>query len=392
MIDRRTLLKGSAGLAIGSVLAGCSANAEGTLNLLLLEGAIPSVVLRSFQNQIDTPVKFQTVTQVQTAFQTLQRWQQPEATDAWERFMPWRQSNARAASSNLVSLGDYWLTEAITQNLIEPLTLTAETLNLLPDRWQAFGRRDRNAQINSSEQLWGVPYKLQTLVVVYRQSQFPTQSGQKPFSSWQDLLAPNLYQNIALPSHPNIIIGLLQKLQTNSFNPDTSVAETEQSLAQLEQQLAASFDKLAPQVKTYDSSTALKALINEDVKAVVAWSGDVDTALKRYQDLRVAIPDEGSLLSMDMWVQPKGTLLSNAAEAWVSFCWQTEPATELSITQKGISPVFLAADSQIPETLTKAQPALSALRKSELLFPLSKSVQSAYTKFWQQITASELSD
>ncbi len=307
--------------------------------------------------------------------------------------MPWRQSNARAASSDLVSLGDYWLTEAIAQNLIEPLTLTAETLNLLPARWQAFGRRDRTAQITSSEQLWGVPYKLQTLVVVYRQSQFPIQSGQKqPFSSWQDLLAPNLYQSIALPSHPNIVIGLLQKLQTDSFNPDASADETERSLTQLEQQLARSFDKLAPQVKTYNSNTSLKALINEDVKAVVTWSSDVDTALKRYQDLRVAIPDEGSLLSMDMWVQPKGTLLSSAAESWVSFCWQTEPATELSITQKGISPIFLATDRQIPEALTRAQPALLALQKSELLLPLSQKVQSAYTKFWQQITASELSD
>ncbi len=97
MIDRRTLLKGSVGLVIGSALAGCSADAEDTLNLLLLEGAIPSVVLSSFQNQTDTPVKFQTVAQVQTAFQTLQRWQQPEATDTWERFMPWRQSNAKGS-------------------------------------------------------------------------------------------------------------------------------------------------------------------------------------------------------------------------------------------------------------------------------------------------------
>ncbi len=290
-----------------------------------------------------------------------------------------------------MSLGDYWLTEAIAQDLIEPLTLSAETLDLLPDRWQAFGRRDRNAQITASEQLWGVPYKLQTLVVVYRQSQFPAQSGKRqPFSSWQDLLAPDLYQSIALPSHPNIVIGLLQKLQTDSFNPDTN--ETEQSLTQLEQQLAASFNKLSPQVKTYDSSTALKALVNEDVRAVVAWSGAVDTALKRYQDLKVAIPDEGSLLSMDMWVQPKGTLLSSAAEAWVSFCWQTEPATALSITKKGISPVFLETDRQIPEALTRAQPALPALQKSELLLPLSQKVQSTYTKFWQQIAAGELSD
>ncbi|MBE9062727.1 extracellular solute-binding protein [cf. Phormidesmis sp. LEGE 11477] len=405
MVNRRTLLQASAGLIVGSALTGCSNRAGNVLRVLLIEGAVPSVVLNQFQRQADTPVKFQTVDQVQTAFQTLQRWQQPEIENPWNRFMPWRQADGPAATDDLVSLADYWLTEAIAQELIEPMAIPPATLDLLPTKWQAFGRRDRTGQIDPNGELWSVPYKLQSLVVIYRHSQFSAQSDAKqPFSSWQDLLASDLRLGIALPSHPNIIISLLRKLQTGSFNPispenSANPAISNQPLLQserkqlegqeeqLQAQLAASFTELAPQVKLYDSNTALKALINEDVKAAVVWSGDAAVALKRYRDLRSVVPDEGSLLSADMWVQPKGTALSEAAEDWISFCWQQGPATELSIAPKGISPIFLATDQQIPEAIERTQLSLQALQNSELLLPLSESTKGAYADFWQQLTA-----
>ena len=390
MINRRTLLRRSAGLIVSGALVGCSNRDRDVLRILLLEGAVPSVILKQFQQQTDMPVSFQTIAQVQTAFQTLQRRQQPEAENAWNRVLPWQQADA-AATDDLISLADYWLSEAIIQDLIEPLAIPATVLDLLPTKWQAFGRRDRTGQINPEGELWSVPYKLQPLVVVYRRSQFPAKSetDKQPFSNWQDLLAPDLSRSIALPSHPNIIISLLQKLQTGSFNPVSldSSASSDRLLAQLNEQLAAPFTDLTAQVKIFDSSTALKALINEDVKAVVGWSGDVAIALKRYRDLSAVIPEEGSLLSADLWVQPKGTRLSDAAKDWISFCWQQGPATELSTTLKGVSPVFLATDQQLPSSLERTQLSLRALQNSELLLPLTQSMQVAYADFWQQLIA-----
>ncbi len=407
MINRRGLLQGSAAIVVGSLLAGCSADATDALTVLLLEGAIPSVVLKRFQQQNDAPVKFRTATQVQAVFQALQAFQQPVATDTWRRFTPWRAQDQQPATDELASLGDYWLRSAIAQELIQPLSIPADTLDLLPVKWQAFGRRDRTGKLTPDGELWAVPYKLQPLVVIYRHSQFPASAGSKkqPFSSWQDLLAPELRESIALPSHPNIIISLLQKLQTGSFNPSgmKDTDGTDALTAQLDQQLATSFAKLVAQIKTYDSTTALKALINEDVKVVVGWGSDVAIALKRYRDLRVAVPDEGSLLSADMWVQPKSTTsdtvsstlssstLSDAAKAWISFCWQPGPATELSVAQEGISPIFLSEDTTIPDVLREAQLSLKGLQRSEPLLPLSQTAQAAYMNFWQkQLTKSEL--
>ncbi|MEM8504074.1 MAG: substrate-binding domain-containing protein [Cyanobacteria bacterium P01_D01_bin.1] len=397
MIDRRTLLKGSAGLAVGSALAGCSANAEDALNVLLLEGAVPSVVLTSFQKQTDARVRFQTVAQVQVAFQTLQRWQQPKSLDALSRFMPWRRTDERADTANtanLVSLGDYWLTEAIAQDLIEPLAIPSDELAQLPTTWQQFVKRDRTGQPSSEGEVWAAPYRVQPLMIVYRASQVARGSAARkpPFSSWRDLLAPELRQSIALPEHPNLVMALLQKLQNDRFNASydpSSISSSNQRAAQLTDQVASqlrdAFNQLSSQVKTYDTSTALKALINEDVRVVVAWSGDVAIALKRYRDIKAVIPEEGTLLSADLWVQPKGSGLSEAAKSWLSFCSQMGPATELSAAGKGISPVFLSETAKLPDSIKASYFSMKALRNSEPLLPLSEPLQTAYLNLWQRL-------
>lgn len=408
MINRRTLLKGSAGLAISSALAGCSADAEEALTVSVLEGSIPSVVLKRFQNQLDTPVRFQTVAQVQSAFQALQRWQQPQEDDSWRRFMPWRAASGQAAVDDLVSLGDYWLTAAIAQELIEPLPISADLLGQLPAVWQQFVTRDRTGQPSLEGEVWAAPYRLQPLVIVYRASRIASRTarenadGKPPFSSWRDLLVPELRQSIALPEHPNLVIALLQKLQNGRFNPDTdtledlSISDSVQS-AQLADQLTTPFNQLHPQVRTYDASTALKALINEDVKVVVAWSADVAVALKRYRDLRSVIPDEGTLLSADLWVRPRISMSRKAADDrieaardWISFCWQTAPANEIS-ARGGISPIFLTQTAELPEPVRRSHSSLQALRNSEPLLPLSEPLQTAYLSLWQQLRTDALS-
>ena len=392
MIHRRTLLLGTAGLVASSLLTGCNRNTADTLKVTLLEGAVPPEVLQAFQKQISTPVNFQTQAQVQDVFQQLQRWQQPpeDKSAAWSRFLPWRETEAESAARGLVSLGDYWLKSAIAQDLIQPLAFPDESLAPLPIQWQQFVSRDKQGQIGEAQPLWAAPYKVQALVIVYRQI-----ADEQPIESWRDLLAPSLTNRIALPDHPNLVIGLLQKLQTGSFNPSfddlaSSSAATSPLVDQLKEALAEPFALLNRQVKTYDAATALKALVNEDVQAVVAWSGDVVTALQRYRSLRAVVPAEGSLLSADMWVQPKGATMSESAQAWIDFCWQPGPATQISVSDKGLSPIFLTeealqSDAGFPPALAESRLSTVAMRNSEPLLPLPDAVQSAYLSLWEQL-------
>ncbi|MEM6867264.1 MAG: extracellular solute-binding protein [Cyanobacteria bacterium P01_C01_bin.121] len=409
MITRRTLLLGTAGLAAGSVLSGCNRSPDlASFDVTLLEGAIPAEVIKQFRQKIEATVQFHPVAQPQQVFQYLQRWQQqPEKRVRGSRFMPWRREKVVPSAHNLVSVSDYWLRSAIAQNLIAPLTLSDDILEPLPYGWQQFATRDGQGQIvasdsSSSVDLWAAPYKVQSLVIVYRQSQVQnllSEGGSQPFQTWRDLLAPVWQGRIALPDHPNLVIGLLQKIQTGSFNTSfdslvNSSSPTAQLVAQLNEQLAEPFASLNAQVKTYDADTALKALVNEDVQVVVAWSGDVVTALQRYRDLRAVIPEEGSLLSADMWVRPHDAPMSEAAQQWISFCWGEGAATQLSVSGRGLSPVFLAEDglsdpSTLPSALAgafeKAWLSPSALQNSEPLLPLPDAMQAAYVALWQQL-------
>lgn len=390
MVNRRNFIFGVASLAVGSLLTGCSL-AAGALKVLVLEGSVPAEVLQSFRQQSEASVRFQIVGQISSAFQQLQRWQQPADSEGFSlgRLLPWAQAQAAPSPDNLVSLGDYWLEDAIAQALIEPLELPQESLDKIPPSWQTFVRRDRSGQVDvsasadlASLSVWAAPYKVQTLVIAYRQSFFPESSSDAPpFKTWRDLLQPQLRGQIALPEHPRLIIGLLQKMQGGSFNAPIEAA----AAAQLQQQFEQPFEALNNQVKAYDSTNSLKALVNKDVKAVVAWSGEVVSALRRYQDLRVIVPEDGSLLSADLWVRPQGAEMTAAAQEWIDFCWQQGPATQISLSERGVSPVFLAEEADIPLALTDARLPIATIQKSEPLLPIPAALQATYLELWQSL-------
>jgi putative spermidine/putrescine transport system substrate-binding protein len=401
MINRRTLLFGTASIAVTSLLTSCRQAATDALKITLLEGSIPSQVLQSFQKQASNPVSFQMGTQIGSIFQQLQRWQiAPKKSVSLRRYLPWNQDETLPKPDNLVSIGDYWLESAIAQNLISPLELLPSSLEKLPTAWQQFSSRDEKgrlesqvmaqdiaSQANNSENspikppkisLWAAPYQFQSLVIVYNQRLLPAGT----FKRWQDLLQLSLRQSLALPNHPRLVIALAQKIQSDRFNPILEGLETSPSLD------AASLDtlkQLHQQVKTYDAENSLKALINEDVKAIVGWSGDAVAATERYRDLKIVVPEEGTLLSADMWVRPKGADMSDAAQQWIDFCWQTGPATEISLSNRGLSPIFLQKNISLPETLANGLLSAAAMANSEPLLPIPMALQAAYLKQWQQL-------
>ena len=362
---------------MGSLLTGCGP-ATNALKIRVLAGSVPAEVLQRFRRQSDRSVSFQVVAQIAEVFQQLQDWQRsPEPGFSVRRFLPWTDAAALPSPDDLVSLGDYWLTSAIAQNLIEPFSLPSETLAKLPLTW----RRLSQTEAPDSDRLWAVPYKVQALVIVYRRSQLSTVLS-FPFNTWKALLEPNLQRKIALPDHPRLVMGLVQKMQTGSFN---SAMEAPQGGASVpDPEFTELFAQLNRQVKTYDSDSSLKALINEDVDVAVSWSGDAVAALSQYRDLEAVIPAEGSLLSADMWVRPKDAQMSEDAQQWIDFCWQIEPATQISISGSGLSPIFLDKNAILPGSLEDSLLSLPGVIGSEPLLPWPETVQAAYEKIWQQ--------
>jgi len=411
-INRRTLLIGTAAAAMGGALSSCRPSAPDALRISLLTDAIPAEVLKKFRQQTNAPVKFQTLNQLSGLFQQLQRWQLPDKSKSFslKELLPWVEDPKQIQPDNLVSLDDYWLAGAIAQDLIEPLQLKPGALEKLPadwlQNWQQFinqGVPDRGGKNLASQNqdaapnltgdaantIWAAPYRVQSLVVVYREGKVLATSGAEPFSSWRDLLDPTLQNRIAMPDHPRIVLGLLQKIRSGSFNPSIeSSAQTPPTASDIERQLAEQLGEplaqLNRQVRTYDGENSLKALINGDVDVAVSWSADIVAAQRRYQDLKMTIPTEGSLLSADVWVRPKGAPVNEAAKDWIEYCWEMGPATQISRSGEGLSPVFLGKESRLPPVLASGPLSLEAIQNSEPILPLSAAVQTAYFNFWQQ--------
>ena len=434
-VNRRALLLGMTAATLGSVLSSCRSDDSSTLAISLLEGSVPAEVLKKFKQQVETPVKFQTLNQLSSLFQQLQQWQskqEPELSKQAKQLLFWIDDPMEVRPDNLISLDDYWLASAIEQDLIEPFQLEAGVLDKLPadwmQSWQQFiersvensaGQAETGASKTSASKtsasktganmLWAAPYRVQPLVLVYRQGKIPTTTGQtESFSSWRELLAPALRNRIAMPEHPRLVLGVLQKIRSGSFNPtiesnaiESSAIENdtiESSSArlkaidlkttdieqQLESQLGDLLVEFDRQVKTYDAQNSLKALINGDVDVAVSWLSDTVAAQRRYQDLKIAIPTEGSLLSTDIWVRPKGAAMSKSASDWIGYCWEDGPATQISRGGGGLSPVFLGKEATLPNTLSNDL-LLETLRNSEPLLPLPKETQKAYFSFWQRV-------
>ena len=406
IIGRRTLLLGTTAAVLSGVASSCRPTAaDAALKISLLEGSVPAEVLKKFRQQVGDAVQFQTANQLSDLFRQLQRWQSKQAPDfSLRQLLPWVQEPVRVQPDNLVSLGDYWLTSAIAQNLIDPIQLSSETLEKLPVAWQQFVSRGPKGQPSTGTDtpsgepaniLWAAPYKVQFLVVVYRQKKVSAASGTQPFSSWRDLLDPEFKNRIALPDHPRIVLGLLTKIQSDSFNLGIEgTADKPPTAKEIENQLARQvsevFPQLDKQVKTYDADNSLKALINEDVDVAVSWSSEVVAAQRRYRELKMTIPAEGSLLSADLWVRPKGAEMSDRAKTWIDYCWEPGPATQISLSRKGLSPVFLGAEATLPAVLAERELSFEAIRNSEPLLPLSPDAQTAYFKFWQRMRGEEL--
>ncbi|MEM6253866.1 MAG: extracellular solute-binding protein [Cyanobacteria bacterium P01_D01_bin.156] len=358
MIKRRTLLWGLMGFAI----AGCRSSSSDSFRVKFLARSIPSQILKTFNRQI--PSQFEAAITLSDIYQQLQWWEAQKAPlpPLWKRFLPLRNSASTPSDeyrvkTNLVTLSDPWLDHAIQQELIQPIPefIPAESL---PEPWQRLLRRDRQGKSTAQgNDLWAVPYRTQGLMIAYQKPLF---EGNNAITKWADLWRPELAGRIAMPNHPRLAISIVLKALGYSANDESVLIEDD-----VKEQLSA----LYRQVRVFDSQSHLKALVNEDVWLSVGWSGDILATLVRYRRLGAVNPQEGTVLTSDLWVAPVDAHLTDAAKAWLEFCWQPEIATQISLSSYGLSPLFFLPGATLPDKLPEQMMQLPI--DSEVLLPLS---------------------
>lgn len=320
---------------------------------------MPPQLVRSLRRAITgTNLKLVPETDLGALFTLLQTWKLQAQAE-------------RPPEAGLVTLGDYWLATAIRQELIQPLQPGQwQNWSQLPVPWQRLVTRDRQGFLSAQGQVWGAPYRWGMTVLAYRQDKFE-RLGWQP-TDWEDLWRPELRQRISLLDQAREVIGLTLKKLGRSYNTENlgTVANLERELAALDQQTL-----------LYSSDTYLQPLLLGDTWLAVGWSHDLLPVMRRNDQIKIVIPEAGTALWSDVWVQSAALGSAAPISEWMNFWWQPQVARRLTALGPGISPLLtnreLAAQIEAP-----LLPDASTFERSEFLAPLPAAAIDQYQRVW----------
>lgn len=392
-MNRRSFLLTTTGLALSHLLAGCRRQDLPTLSIRMLNGSVPSQALNEFRNQlqkssIQANLDVSPEAQLQALFSLLQTWkhqgQNPQRSSGFFDWIPFLNNSQNQTVSDLVTIGDFWLSKAIAQDLIQPLDpQTAKTWSQIApnSKWQQLVTRNSAGQLDEKGKIWAAPYRWGSTVIVYRKDIFQEKGFASP-TDWDALWRPELRQQISLLDQPREVIGLVLKKLGQSYNTENLNAV---------KGLKPALDSLRPQAKLYSSDAYLQPLLLGDTWLAVGWSTDVVPLLQRSQSIAAIVPASGTALWADLWVRPKrkDQQDSELAAKWIDFCWQPNIATQLSLLSRAASPVLLRENAQnLPTELSNDSvllPDSKILAASEFLLPLEKSIIAQYQAYWKYL-------
>jgi putative spermidine/putrescine transport system substrate-binding protein len=390
-LSRRYFLRSSATLALSQLLSGCGGQA--TAQILLLENSIPLQSIRDFNKSLsqNQKIEFKPQTQISQIFDslyTLRHYKKPDQKikNALDKIL-----NKVEVYPSLTTLGDAWLSTAIKQNLIQPLSSKSlPNWHKLPKTWQKLVQRNAQGDLADNGAIYGAPYRWGSTVIAYRRDKL--ESLNITIKDWQDLWLPELRDRISLLDSPREVIGLTLKKLGQSYNLNNL-----DTVSNLKTELLA----LQKQTKLYSSDHYLEPLVLGDTWAALAWSTDILPLLKRYPEIKFVIPQSGTSLWADLWVKPQlpqALLTSDRAEQfkivseWIDFCWQPKTAKQISLFTDGISPILATLPRQeIPQDLQDNVFVNSAILnsdKSEFLLPLKPETEQQYRDLWLKVRQS----
>ncbi len=386
-MDRRSFLVKASGLLASTAVAGCSGPGQTELHVRVLKGSIPAQLpgefLKQATNASGMALNFKPEAQLQRLFALLQMWHQPVKPSGWFSLpfsIPLLYDKSAAAVPDLVTLGDYWLTIAIRQNLIQPLPLNdRQAWQQLPLKWQQHFTRNNQGELDAQGQIWGAPYRWGSTVIAYNRDILRQKNLPLP-TDWSDLWRADLKGQIALLDQPREVIGLTLKKLGFSYN----TADLRQ-VTNLEPEL----HKLGQQVKFYSSDHYLQSLILGDTWVAVGWSNDILTMMRQNPAIAAIVPTAGTALWADLWVQPRPSTAQDLLTQWIEFCWQPNAVTKLAELSHAASPMLVVSDraklSPAVQTNPLLLPDAAILDRSEWLAPLSATTADQYQALWKTL-------
>ncbi len=392
-MQRRSFLITLGSMAIGSGLTSCQGQDRTVLRVLALKSSLPPQLLGGFTKSISPTPNVELVPegQFKEIITQLQEWYKTgEAEGKGFKFPFIPPAKSPAYIPNLVSMSDAWLPTAIQEKLIQPIEIKSLTnWGKLESRWHELPQRDAQGYSSSTGQVWGVPYRWGTTVIIYRRDKLAEHNIPIP-QDWSDLWQPQLRQRISLLDRSREVIGLTLKKLGYSYNHG--------DLSQIKD-LKFELEKLDRQAKFYSADNYLQPLIMGDTWVAVGWSYDAIDLIQRNQTIGAIVPRSGTAISADLWVQPtrKSNNISSGsklAQQWLDYCLQPQISNQISLLTSGTSPLLTSLNSDRVLGDIRNNPLVlppqNILTKSEFIYPLSAVSQSQYTALWHEIRLNRL--
>jgi putative spermidine/putrescine transport system substrate-binding protein len=403
-MQRRSFLVTLGSLALGSGLTSCQGQNQSILRLLALKNSLPPQLLGEFSKSIqptNSKVELVGEGQFKEILTLLQEWHKTGKADVKGLKIPLVPS-AKSAEyiPNLVSIGDAWLPKAIQEKLIQPIeTKHLTNWGKLEARWRELAQRDNRGNSSSTGQVWGVPYRWGTTVIIYRRDRLIEANIPLP-KDWSDLWNPQLKQRISLLDRSRETIGLTLKKLGYSYNvPDLSQATA----------LKSSLEQLHQQAKFYSADNYLQPLVMGDTWVAVGWSSDAIDLIQKNPNIGAIVPNSGTAIYADLWVQPALSPKLSSAERlatnnkdrvkltqqWIDYCLQPKVSNQISLFTTTTAPLLTSLNDReiFPDIQRNSLtlPAKSILNKSEFIYPLSPKSQEQYNKLWREIRNAKIS-
>lgn len=180
--------------------------------------------------------------------------------------------------------------------------------------------------IGDKDNQYAVPYLWGTNIIGYNQAQVKAATGKDALTSWDDIFSVESMKaleqcGVAMMDSPTEIMPLI--LFHLGLDPySTKAADYKKA----EEFMA----ELRPYIRYFNSSQFVEDLANGEICAVIGWSGSLFIAqsiakgTNNGNDIRMVMPEEGTMVWFDNMAIPKGAPHKELAEKFINFILRPE--------------------------------------------------------------------
>lgn len=262
---------------------------------------------------------------------------------------------------------DYMIEKMIANDLVEEIDFNnIPNANNVDERFKGM-HYDQDGE-------YSIPYMWGTVGIIYN-----TKTVTETVESW-DVLWDDKYEKqiLMMDSQRDSIMVALKKLGHDMNTRDEG--ELEAAKQELINQ--------KPLVLAYVGDEGKDKIINEEAAMMVAWSGDAVYMMRENEDLRYAIPKEGSNYWVDGMVIPKGAKNKVAAQKYIDFLCRAD-ISAMNAEYIGYSTPITAARELLPAEEANSEVAYPAESVTDELevFTDPSDIVKLYDRIWTEVKA-----